>query len=138
MARYGRMLCYLPMPVLGPRNLHSHLGMDAALMVLMRSMEKGKAGATVKYDTARKARATLTILWESFPSSGDDLTLSAGSVEGQFVATLCPSKGRWYQHFKIGICAQMGDVISQDRAYTIEVVLALLEMFKEEWQTYYL
>jgi hypothetical protein len=63
MACYGWMLCYLPMPVLGPWNLHSHLGMDAAVMVLMRSMEKGKAGATIKYGTARKARATLTVLW---------------------------------------------------------------------------
>jgi hypothetical protein len=39
---YGQMLQYLPMPVLGPWDLHSHLGMDAAVMGLMRSMEKGK------------------------------------------------------------------------------------------------
>jgi hypothetical protein len=82
MAQYGRMLGYPPMPVLGPWPLHTHLGMDAAVMVLMQSMEKGMTGATVKYETARKARATLTMLWESSPSGGDDLTLSAGSVKG--------------------------------------------------------
>jgi hypothetical protein len=32
----------------------------------------------------------------------------------------------------------MGDMVSQDRAYTIEVLLALLDMFEQEWQTYYL
>jgi hypothetical protein len=32
----------------------------------------------------------------------------------------------------------MGDAVTQDRAYTIEVLLALLEMCEEEWQTYYL
>ena len=32
----------------------------------------------------------------------------------------------------------MGDVVLQDRAFTIEVLLALLEMYEEEWQTYYL
>jgi hypothetical protein len=86
-------------------------------MVLMRSMEKGRAGGTVKYGTARKAHATLTVLWESSPMSGDDLTLSAGSVKGRYVATLNPSEGRWYQHFESGICARMGDdVVSQDRA----------------------
>jgi hypothetical protein len=37
----------------------------------------------------------------------------------------------------MGICARMGDVVSQDRAYTIEILLALLEMYEEEWQTYY-
>lgn len=138
MARYGSMLGYPPMPVLGPWPLYSHHGMDAAIMVLMRSMEKGRSGATVKYGTARKARATLTVLWESSPSSGDDLTLSAGSVKGRFVATMCPSEGRWYQHFETGICARMGDVVSQDRAYTIEVLLALVQMYQQEWDAMHL
>jgi hypothetical protein len=88
MARYGAMLGYSPMPILGPWALYTHLGMDAAIMVLKRSMEKGKAGATVKYGMAKKAGATLTVLWESSPSSREDLTLSSGSVKGQFVATL--------------------------------------------------
>jgi len=105
MARYGQMFRYSPMPVLGPWPLYTHLGMDAALMVLLQSMEKGKARATVKYGMARKARATLTVLWESSPSSGDDLTLFAGSVRGRFVATLRPSEGRWYQRFETGIAA---------------------------------
>jgi hypothetical protein len=82
MARYGAMLGYPPMPILGPWAHYTHLGMDAAIMVLMRLMEKGKAGATVKYGMARKACATLTVLWESSPSSGEDLTLSSGSVKG--------------------------------------------------------
>jgi hypothetical protein len=138
MARYGGLLGYSPLPVLGPWSLSNHFGMGAAVMVLMRSMEKGRAGGTVKYGTARKARATLTILWESSPMSGDDLTLSAGSVQVRYVATLNPSEGCWYQHFESGICARMGDVVSQDRAYTIEVLLALLDMFEQEWQTYYL
>jgi hypothetical protein len=138
MARYGAMLGYSPMPILGPWALYTHLGMDAAIMVLMRSMEKGKVGATVKYGTARKARATLTVLWESSPSSGEDLTLSSGLVKGRFVATLCPSEGRWYQHFETGICARMGDVVTQDQAYTIEVLLALIDMFEQEWQMNYL
>ncbi len=136
MAQYGQMLQYLPMPVSWLWDLHSHLGMDAAIMVLMRSMEKGKAGATVKYGTARKTRATLTILWESSPLGADDVTLSARSIKGQFIATLCPSEDWWCQHYKARICARMGDVVSQDKAYTIEVVLALLEMLEEEWQTF--
>jgi hypothetical protein len=81
-ARYGRMRGYSPMPVLGPWALSNHLGMDAAVMVLMHLMKKGKAGATGKCGTARKACATLTILWESSPSSGDGLTLSTGLVKG--------------------------------------------------------
>jgi hypothetical protein len=94
MVQYRRIFGYPPMPVLGPWVLYNHLGMDAVIMVLMHSVEKGKAGATVKYyGTAQKAWATHTVLWESSPSSGDNLTLSAGLVKGRFVATLCPSEG---------------------------------------------
>ena len=107
------------MPILGPWDLHSHLGMDAAVMVLMRSMEKGKTGETVKYGNARKACATLTVLWGYSSSGGDNLILSAESIKGRFFATLCPSKGCWYQHFETGICARMGGVVSQDRVYMI-------------------
>ncbi len=32
----------------------------------------------------------------------------------------------------------MGDVVTQDQAYTIEVLLALIDMFKQEWQMNYL
>ncbi len=47
---------------------------------------------------------------------------------------LCPSKGRWYQQFETGINARIGDVVSQDRAYTLEVFLALIKMYKQEWK----
>jgi hypothetical protein len=75
MVGYSRMLGYPPMPVLRPWRFHTHLGMDVAVMMLMWSMEKGKTGATVmKYTTAKKACATLTMLWESSLSGRDDLT----------------------------------------------------------------
>jgi hypothetical protein len=64
------------------------------------------------------------------------LQQSAGSINGQFDATLCPSKGQWYQHFETGICAQMGDGVPHNQAYTIEVILVLLEMFEEQWQMF--
>jgi hypothetical protein len=136
---YGGMFGYPPMPIFGPWALYNHLGMDTAIMVLLRSMEKGRAGAAVKYGAARKVQATLTVLWESSPLSKGDPTLSAQLVKGRFIATKCPSEGQWYQHFKTGICSWMGDVVDQDWwAYTIEVLLALIEMYKQEWQTYYL
>ena len=134
MARYGRALGLSPMPPLGPWPLYSHLGMKEAMMVLMRSMEKGRGGGRVKYGTARMARACLTILWQASPVAGADITLSSGTIKGRYVATLCPSEGRWYQRFETGINSRMGDVVSQDRAFTLEILLALLEMYELEWQ----
>jgi hypothetical protein len=134
MARYDQMFRYSPMPVLGPGPLYSHLGMDTALSCY-DPWNWGRQG--LRSSMGQPERHAPRLLC-SGTSSGDDLTLSAGSVRGRFVATLCPSEGQWYQRFKTGIAAQMGDVVSQDRAYTIEVLLALLEMYEEEWQTFYL
>ena len=133
LSRYGDALGFNAMPVLGPYPLYHHGGMLQALMVLMRSTEKGKKKATVQYSTARKIRATLTVLWEASPESGSDLVLSAGGKKGRYVATKCPSESRWYSRFASGICARMGDIVSQDRAYTIEVLKALLESYEREW-----
>jgi hypothetical protein len=134
MAKYGTVLGYDPLPPLGPFPLYHHGGMAHALMVLMRSTEKGRKRATVQYSTARKARATLTVLWESSPVSGSDIVLSSGSRKGRYVATLCPSETRCYEKFALGICARMGDIVSQDRAYSIQVLHKLLQSYELEWE----
>ena len=133
MRKYGKALRFDPFPPLGPFPLGQHLGMLQAIMVIMRSTGKGRKGPLVQYGMARQARATSTILWESSPMSGGDLTFTTASAKGRYVATLCPSEGRWFQSFNNGIGARMGDTVKQDRAYTIEVVHRLLEMFEEEW-----
>ena len=133
MARYGTALGYDPLPPLGPFPLYHHGGMAHALMVLMRSTKKGRKRATVQYSTARKARATLTVLWESSPVSGSDIVLSSGSRRGRYIATLCPSESQWYERFALGICARMGDIVSQDRAYTIQVLHKLLQSYEVDW-----
>ena len=135
MIKYGDALRVDPFPPLGPWPLYQHLGMLQAVMVEMRSREKGRGDRRwVQYGTARKSRATLTVLWESSPTAGADITLSTGSVKGRYIATLCPSEGRWYQQFETGIQARTGDIVSQDRAYTLPVLLGLLEMYEEEWE----
>ena len=133
MGRYAEALGVDPFPPLGPFALGEHLGMLEAMMVVMRSMEKGRKNTTVQFGTARKARGTLTMLWEASPRSGEDLVLSAAALNGRFVATKAPAEGRWYQFFTAGIRARMGDVVSQDRAYSSEVLHALLDMYEKEW-----
>lgn len=97
-------------------------------------MEPGKKKDTVQYSTARNVRSAFTVIWDASPASGGDITLSSGSVKGRYVATCAPAEGRWYQFFALGCCARMGDIVSQDRAYTIGVLLKLLEMYELEWQ----
>ena len=89
MIKYGGILRFDPFPPLGPWPLYTHLGMLQALMVVMRSREKGRGDKQfVQHSTACKARGTLTILWEISPIAGADITLSSGSIRGRYIATL--------------------------------------------------
>jgi hypothetical protein len=131
--RYSRQLGIVGLPDLGPWELGNHMGMTTAMMLLMRSTEPGRKGGTVKFGTARQIRSTFTVIWEASADSGKDMVLSSGSTRGRFITTLNPSEGRWYQYFTQGVAARMGDVVHQDRAYSIEVLLELLRMYEEEW-----
>ena len=95
-------------------------------------MEKGckKGQATVAYGTARKIRATTAILWENSPMSGSDIAFSSGGLKGRFVATLCPSEGRWFQRWNLGTRVRMADVVTQDQAFSIEIVLAVIQLYE--------
>ena len=136
MAKYGRTLGFTPMPPLGPFRLGQHNGMMQAIMLEMRSMEPGrKENSTVQFGTARKLRATTTVLWGASPASGADIVMSAGNLKGRYIATLCPSESRWYELFSIGISSRMGDIVHQDRAYTLSIVLAIVEMFEEQFRS---
>ena len=133
MSRYGKALGFIPMPSLGPIPLYKHGGMLQAIILLLRSTEKGKKKATIQYSTARTVRATLTKIWEASPEAHADLVLSSASRRGRYVATRAPSESRWYESFNLGVSARMGDVVSQDRAYTIEVLHRLLASYEAEW-----
>ena len=124
-----------PFPRLGPFPHGYHMGMLQAIMVVMRSMEPGTGrGGKVKYGTARKNRSTGTVLYNASPESGADIVLSTSSSRGRYVATCNPSEGSFYQMFATGCCARSGDIVKQDRAYTIEVLMALLSMYEAEYQ----
>lgn len=134
-AKYAEMLD-IPdhYPALGPFPRGYHMGMLQAMMVVMRSHEPGRRGKRVQFSTARRQRATYTVIWEASPESGADITLSSGGLRGRYVATCNPSEGRWFQHFITGCAARMGDIVRQDRAYSMPVFQRLLHMYEVEYQ----
>ena len=47
---------------------------------------------------------------------------------------MCPSEGRWYTLFTTGVSIRKGDVVHQDRAYTLEIVHAIVDLFEQQFQ----
>jgi hypothetical protein len=77
----------------------------------------------------------LTVLWETSSISGSDIVLSTAGRRGRYITTSCPSESRWYEQFTLGTSIRMGDIVSQDKAYTIEVLHELLNEYEQEWVT---
>ncbi len=47
--------------------------------------------------------------------------------------TSCPTYGEWYERFGLGLHKRMGDVVRQDRAISVEQMVALMEEFEKDW-----
>ena len=121
--------------MLGPFPQGYHIGALQAIMVIMISMEpKTGRGRKVKYGTTRKNHSTGTILWDVSQQSGAGIVLSSSRKTGRYIATCNPSKGQFYQMFSSGCSARSGDIIKQDRAFTLEVLNALLAMYETEYK----
>ena len=129
MVRCALALGFDPFLGLGPFPMGTHLGMKEAIMVVMRSMERGNTKSPVQWGTARKAHSTLSLLWENSPESSTDVVLSAEGKIRRLVTTTTLAEGRWYQYF-LARRVRMGDIIDQDRAYTTAVLHSLLAMYK--------
>ena len=129
MVRCALALGFDPFLGLGPFPMGTHLGTKEAIMVVMRSMERGSTKSPVEWGTARKAHSTLSLLWENSPESSTDVVLSAEGKIRRLVTTTTLAEGRWYQYF-LARRVRMGDIIDQDRAYTTAVLHSLLAMYK--------
>ena len=113
-----------------------HMGMLQGITLEMQSMEPGKKKEMGEWGTTRKQQSAYTVIWEASPDSGADITLSSASSRGRYIATLNPTEGRWFQRLASGMGARIGDIVSQDRAYTIGILLKLLSMFELEWSNF--
>lgn len=50
----------------------------------------------------------------------------------RYHAMRCPSESCWFKAFIKGLRVRIGNIIKQDKAYSIEVVKALLTMYEQE------
>ena len=114
-------------PRLGPFPLGHYLGMLQTFMLELRALKPGRKGM-VTWGTTCHQQATYNLLWETFPESREDITLSSLSKRGRFVATCNPTEGRCFQRLTIGINARIGEVVNQEREYTFQVLFKLIHM----------
>ena len=112
------------LPNMGPHPVEDNWGMGLAIVMLHKSLDKGKYRDTVQFETVRKLRAAYSNVWGA---SKHTMTqgVMARDVMKIFV-TNCPSHCLWFERFIKGMHCRMGDERRPDVALSRNVMLLLM------------
>jgi hypothetical protein len=118
-------------PPRGPFPREDTMGMGAAVVIVQRSLAKGRYGANVQYETVRKFRAAASNIFHS-SVAGQDVVVMAKETR-KLVATKCPTYSEFFERFNKGLHKRMGDVVRPDRALSLAILLEILKNLELEW-----
>jgi hypothetical protein len=109
-------------------------GMMTAMILLLRSREKGKNAEFVQYETIRKVRSYYSNFIHTTPGGvGDMFITSDNMVSG---ISRSGTNTLWFRRFMKGCNSRMGDVWCPDRPLTMHEALLCQEMLEEDWKTF--
>lgn len=112
------------LPQMGPFLLKDDWGMHIAVIILRRSMDKGRYKETVQFETARKLRSVYSNCW-----GASIHTLKQGVMTKDTTKTFvtqCPTYGLWFERFVKGLHSRMGDNQCPDTAICSKLMKLLM------------
>jgi len=122
------------LPPLGPFPDQDVFGVTAAVAMLAKSVEPGRYRNYTQFETLRKLRSAYSNLFHaSALGSGSMSTL--GRDTAKTFLSACPSHSLWFERFSKGCLRRMGQEVRQDLAISVKVMLALLDILENEWQS---
>lgn len=123
---------YNVFPPMGPFPLADVCGMGVAVVMLLRSRDKGKNKAHVQFDTARRVRSAYSNCYHASAAGLNSAVMAKDTRK--LVVTQCATYGEWFERFALGMNKRMGDQPHQDLAISIEVMLELMELTDRDWE----
>jgi hypothetical protein len=117
---------------MGPFPIHDSVGMKLAVAMLVRSLDPGKTEQYVQFGTVRTLRSAYSNMYHASKEHlGGVSVLTGGSRK--LVTTNCPSNGFWFDRFMVGYYKRVGQLLVQDMAIAIEVILAVQDYLEAQW-----
>jgi hypothetical protein len=107
-------------------------GMAAAIVMVQRSLAKGRYGATVKFKTVRKFRAVVSNIYHS-SIEGQGATVMAKDTR-KLQVTKCPTYTAFFERFCHGMHKRMGDIVRPERALSHDILRAIMEELDRDWE----
>ena len=121
-----------PMPDLGPFPLTDVQGVGVAISMLLRSLNPGKYGDYTQFATIRKERSCFSNYYHA-SAEGVSAMSTLGRDLAKAFLTDCPTQSLWFERFARGCLYRMGEVVKQDLAISIQVMVALMDLFESAW-----
>ena len=119
------------LPPMGPFPLKDVFGMAQAIVMLDRSLAKGKYETHIQWNTTRKIASAMNNFGQA---SVDGLKEAVAAYENHKV-WISELRGHtfFFSRFKEGMHRRVGELVKPDEPVTIEVLRKILILLEDEW-----
>jgi hypothetical protein len=108
-------------------------GMAAAIVMVQRSLAKGKYSDTVQFETVRKFRAAVSNIYHSSVEGQGAMVMAKDTRKLQ--VTKCPTYSSFFERFCHGMHKRMGDIVRPERAVSHDIIKAIMADLERDWET---
>ncbi len=120
-----------PVPAFGNRRVEDRVGMTSAIHLLGASLRKGRYGPNLQWDTCRHTSTWYHNAWDAGANYQPVSFLGLDNTKTLF--SNCPTMGKWYYQFSLGVKHRMGVLRFQNEPLTPQIIHAMDTLVSEEW-----
>lgn len=123
-------------PHLGPFPLEDVQAFGTAVIMLLKSIEPGKYAGYTQFETIRKFCSAYSNAYLA-SALGVIEAATMGKATAKAFLTKCPTQSLWFEKFCLGCVKRMGQIVRQDLAISVELLLAVVfDLQREAKGTY--
>ncbi len=115
----------------GPFPPADTMGMGVAVVMLQRSLDRGRYAKNVQYETIRKFRSAASNIYNSSLEGQGAMVMTKDTRKLQ--VTKCPTYSDFFERFIKGLHKRMGDIVRPDRAIAHAIMKELLHLVEQDW-----
>ncbi len=116
---------------MGPFPVVDSMGMGVAVVMLQRSLDKGKHDRNIQFETVRKFRSAASNIYHASVEGQGAMVMAKDTQK--LTVTECPTYSDFFGRFVQGMHKRMGDIVQPDRAISHDIMLELMSLVEEEW-----
>ena len=118
---------------IGPFPVEDSCGMQSAIMILVRSLDKGVYERFVQWETFRKTRSALSNVFQASVKGLQDV-VGAYERDRMWISRV-PTHSFFFARFMAGLHRRVGEVVKQNWSLPIKVIKQIDEMLNDLWPT---